>query len=366
MLTEIRVHRAATPMTDRWRQVPVQARGETRLGVSFRPRQARALGLDPGEALRLLLDYPFDLIRIPAYWDHLEPAFGEFEAGALDRVLTAAEQAGKKIIVGVGAVKNFGYPEYFVPGYQLGQPLAEGRLVTPGEHERLLAAATAVITRVVERYRDRAPIVAWQVEHEAVDPLGMEHSWRLAEAFAAAEVAAVRTADPARPVLMNGFLPTSTPVALQQRWRTRDQGDSLAVAVRLADIVGLDIYPRHALAAAGPLAVYLDGTGTRRYRRRLGRVLGQAAAAGRRLLVAEGQAEPWEAVTTPPSPSGRAMYSCRPEDLITNYGGCLRLLAARDSAAEAYLFWGAEYWLQRDQQGDPSYLRAFARVLAES
>lgn len=366
MLTELRVHRAATPITDRWRRVPVPARGETSLGVSFRPLQARELGLDPGDVLRQLLAYPFDTIRIPAYWDRLEPAPGEFRPGPLDRVLDAAEQTGKRIILGVGAVKNFGYPEFFVPGHQLDRPLAEGRLVTPGEHRRLLDAATAVIARVVERYRDRAAIVAWQVEHEAVDPLGMEHSWRLAGAFAAAEVAAVRAVDPGRPVLMNGFVPTSTPVALQQGWRTRDQGDSLAVALRLADIVGLDIYPRHAVAAAGPLTVYLDGTGTRRYRRRLGRVLARAAAAGRRVLVAEGQAEPWEAVTTPPSPAGRAMFSCRPEDLITNYAGCLGQLAAQHTVPESYLFWGAEYWLLRDRQGDPSYLRAFARVLDES
>ena len=53
--------------------------------------------------------------------------------------------------------------------------------------------------------------------------------------------------------MMNGFLADSTPVALQQCWRTRDQGDSLAVARRLADIVGIDFYPRHAVASAGPL-----------------------------------------------------------------------------------------------------------------
>jgi hypothetical protein len=33
-------------------------------------------------------------------------------------------------------------------------------------------------------------------------------------------------------------------------------------------------------------------------------------------------------------------------------------------ALEAYLFWGAEYWVLRQQQGDPRYLQAFARVLA--
>jgi hypothetical protein len=29
----------------------------------------------------------------------------------------------------------------------------------------------------------------------------------------------------------------------------------------------------------------------------------------------------------------------------------------------AYLFWGAEYWVLREQSGDARYMRAFARVL---
>ena len=162
--------------------------------------------------------------------------------------------------------------------------------------------------RVIERYRH---LLALEVEHEAVDPLGLEHSWRLAEAFVRREVEAVRAADPTRPVMMNGFLATSTPVALQQWWRTRDQGDSLAVARRLADIVGVDFYPRHALASA-LLSLYLDGSRTPWQRRRRDWLLDGAAAAGRRLMIAEGQAEPWEAVTTPPSPAGRAMIAASP------------------------------------------------------
>ena len=111
-----------------------------------------------------------------------------------------------------GPVKAFGYPEFFVPAHHLDRPLREGSLITPEENPRLLEAGIAFVTRVVERYRDRDAIIAWQVEHEAVDPLGVEHSWRLSEAFVHAEVGAVRAADPARPVLMNGFLPTSAPV----------------------------------------------------------------------------------------------------------------------------------------------------------
>jgi Beta-galactosidase len=359
---ELRLARAGRPLTDEWRRVPVAARGQTRLGFSFRPLQARALGLDPDETLGTLLGYPGELVRLAAYWDEIEPRPGAFDPASLDRQVDAAERAGKQIILCVGAVKSFGYPEFFVPAHHLAEPLAEGTLIRPQDRRPLLDAATGFLTRLVTHYAAREPIIAWQVEHEAVDPLGVEHSWRLSEAFARAEVDAVRAADPsARPVLMNGFQPTSAPVRLQQRWRTRDQGDSLAVAQRLADIVGVDYYPRHALAAAGPVTAYLDGSSSRGPRRERRQLLDWAAANRRTIMIAEGQAEPWEAVTTPPDPRGQAMYSCLPEHVIQNYNDCVAL-----TGLWAYLFWGAEYWVLRERHGDPSYLRAFRRVAGEA
>src|SRR5207249_10473279 len=149
----------------------------------------------------------------------------------------ACERSGKQIVLCVGALKTFGYPEFFVPPHRLRHPLPERTRILPAAHSGLMDSATEFVQRIVERYRDRRAIVAWQVEHEAVDPLGMEHSWRLAAAYVQEEVAAVRAADPTRPIMMNGFLPMSLPVRLQQWWRTRDQGDSLSVAQRLADIV---------------------------------------------------------------------------------------------------------------------------------
>src|SRR5215475_9576395 len=154
----------------------------------------------------------------------------------LDRAIEAVSSAGRRIICCVGAVKAFGYPEFFAPEQY--RPFREGTLITPTGHPDLAAAAVEFVTRTVERYRGVAAIEAWQVEHDAVDPLGVEHSWRLSTEFVRHEMDAVRAADPTRPILLNGFLPTSAPVALSQRWRTRDQGDSLDVAARLADIVG--------------------------------------------------------------------------------------------------------------------------------
>ena len=156
ILSEARVKRAMRPLTDQWRHIPVAPRGSTLLGVSFRPLQADALGLDARTTLDALLAYPFQVIRLGAYWNRIEPAPGAFSPDALDWQIDAAERAGKQIILNVGAVKTFGYPEYFAPKYLLQRPLREGALVSPAAHRSLLDAATAFVSRIVERYRDRA------------------------------------------------------------------------------------------------------------------------------------------------------------------------------------------------------------------
>jgi hypothetical protein len=366
LLSEVRV-RSDRKSGESWRRIPIEPRGRTRLGISFRPLQAEALGLDPQQALAALLPHPFSLIRIAALWSHLEPQPGCWRTTELDAALDAAEEAGKGVILGVGAVKNFGYPELFVPDHRLAAPLPERQLIRPMTHGPLLAAATDFVIAVVGHCRERRAIAAWQVEHEAVDPLGLEHSWRLSRDFVAREIEAVRAADGfGRPVLLNAYLPTSTAVAVQQWWRTRDQGDSIALALREADLVGLDIYPRHALAGTSRTALYLDGSRSPwGPRRGLARVASRLHP-GQRLLVTEGQAEPWEAVTVPPSLPGRRPFSCTPEAVITTYNRCLRWARRAGVELDAYLFWGAEYWLRREIDGEPDYVAAFRRVLEES
>lgn len=375
--SEMRLRRGQRPLADDWQLVPVAPRGSTRLGISFRPRQAEAFGLQPRESLAALLTYSFDLVRLAAYWDRIEAGPGGFDPTELDWQVEAAEKAGKSVIICTGAVKAFGYPEYFVPAHRARPPIPEGALVTPVSHPDLLAGAVNFTRRVVERYRDRAAVVAWQVEHEALDPLGLEHSWRLSTAFVDREIQAVRDADPTRPVIMNGFLPTSLPVRLSQGWRTRGQGDSLAGALRRSDIVGVDFYPRQAVLSVGAWALYLDGStmpwhqGWRRQLREWeanGAERGGYPARPRQVMIAEGQAEPWETVTTPPNPPGQAMSSCPPEKVITNYNWCMQLQTDTYQPLRlwSYLFWGAEYWLARQQLGDSSYLGAFMRVLQNS
>src|SRR6202165_5553468 len=338
LLLEVRLARPEQPARDSWKRSAISPRGQTMLGISFRPRQVEAFGLNGPETLDELLAYPFDLVRVAAYWNHIQGEPGEFDTDELDWQLEAIERSGKQAILSVGAVKNFGYPEVFVPDHQLERPLAEGSLISPSTHAELLDGATRFIRNIVDRYRDRTSIVALQLELEAL-----------------------RSADPSRPVMMNGFLPTSSLVRLSQWWRTRDQGDSLAVATRLADTVGIAYYPRHALLGVGSRTLYLDG-GKLPWQRVLTKtVLDDVRKRGKRLMVSEGQAEPWEAVTLPPNPDQGAMFSCGPEDAIRNYNAAMEW-SAHGEPIYAYLFWGAEYWILRKQSGDPSYLQAFARI----
>jgi hypothetical protein len=362
---EFRLKPAVQPLTGAWQHLPIRPRRDTLLGISFRPLQASAFGLDGRTTLQTLLTYPFQLIRLGAYWNRIEPEPGTFQPAELDWQIDAAEQAGKQIILCVGPLKTFGYPEFFVPAHHLGQPFPEHTLIKPAAYPALLEAAAAFITRLVERYQNRTGIVAWQLEHEGVDPLGMEHSWRLEAGFIEQEIAVLKKADPTRPVMLNGFLPTTLLVRLSQWWQTRDQGDSLAVAQRLGDMVGIDYYPRNALVKIGSQTLYLDGSQSSTRQPRLKQLLAWVGASGKKLLVSEGQAEPWEAITTPPNPINQGMYSCLPEHVISNYNACQGWFAGQPASLYAYLFWGAEYWMLRKQGGDSSYLKAFERILEQ-
>jgi hypothetical protein len=165
--------------------------------------------------------------------------------------------------------------------------------------------------------------------------------------------------------MMNGFLPTSLAVRLSQWWQTRDQGDSLAVAQRLADMVGIDYYPRHALIPFGSRTLYLDGSQSPWHQARRNQLQAWAITNHKKLMVTEGQAEPWEAVTVPSNPRNQAMYSCLPEHILSNYNSCLGWFGEQVPLF-AYLFWGAEYWMLRKQSMDSSYLQAFERILEKS
>src|SRR5262245_56964671 len=91
LIAEMRIARAMQPLTDRWENMPIAPRGATMLGLSIRPRQMETFGLELGATMNALLDYPFQIVRLGAYWQECEPSPGEFRFDELDFEMDAAE-----------------------------------------------------------------------------------------------------------------------------------------------------------------------------------------------------------------------------------------------------------------------------------
>jgi hypothetical protein len=81
---------------------PWQGR-DAALGVTFSPRFARWLGLDP---LVLYVEMLDELgvrhVRLPAYWGEVEPSPDVYDFSALDPYLAEAERRGVEVVLVVG------------------------------------------------------------------------------------------------------------------------------------------------------------------------------------------------------------------------------------------------------------------------
>jgi hypothetical protein len=360
-VSELRIADVNQPLTDEWSRMPIASRGSSLLGISFRPLQIIAFGMDIRSTLQALLKYPIQIVRVGVYWDRIEPYPGVFDTSELDWIIDSIEGAGAKIILCVGALKTFGFPDYHIPQHYMPQPFADRTLITPAAHPALLDAAQDSVSKIVERYKSRESIIAWQLENEPADPLFWAHYWRISTAFVTQELVALRAIDRTKPVMINGGLTTSLSLKIGELLMTSDQGNSLTLAQKISDIIGIDYYPRIAAFSLASKNVYLDTTHVPWGRGDWGNLAGWARTHGKKFMVAEGQAEPWEITIVPPRPPHFAPYSCTPEALIQNYNAWMSFQEC--SSLYAYLFWGAEYWLYRWKQGDKQYLDAFTRVL---
>src|SRR5437667_4140511 len=144
---EVRLKQATQPVTDAWQHQPIEPRRSTLLGISFRTPQVDVLGLDARTTLQTLLTYPFQLLRLGAYWNRIEPEPGVFRIDELAWQIDVAERAGKHIILCVGHLKTFSYPEFFVPAHQLRHPFPERTLIKPSAHPSPTTAETAFTPR---------------------------------------------------------------------------------------------------------------------------------------------------------------------------------------------------------------------------
>lgn len=125
------------------------------MGVSFSPAQAERYGSDwKANYIALLDDLKFKHIRIPAYWDRIEPSPGIYDFAETDWMVTEAAKRNAKITLVVGQ-KNIRYPECFYPKW-----------IDLSDTANVSQKATDMVTAVVRHYKDNPTIYQWQLENE--------------------------------------------------------------------------------------------------------------------------------------------------------------------------------------------------------
>ena len=309
------------------------------VGFSYSPLISTWAGRDAHADLRRLLDATRpDLVRLPVYWELVEPSpAAPLDFTSVDSLLDDVELynrqtgAGVRVVLTVGA-RNFLFPE-------LHQPLWAGQRSQPfiGEAQMALAYRNYFIASI-DRYRSNPLLYAWQVENEPLDKVVNEYTGpdAITEQQLAWEVDQVHRIDPSHQVAVTTYNALNSTFDLIQRY-----------AKPLLPLIGGGSgHPNEALADGDifGLDLYLDGPyipmrgfttipmRTAWKQQTLALWSGIAHSQGKPIWIAEAQAQPW---------SGEGSFS--PQDLVSS------AVAYREEDLDVVLLWGVETWLEDDR-----------------
>jgi hypothetical protein len=325
------------------------------VGVSFSPRRAAYLGLDPHHAFTRLLAMHFRVIRLSTYWDEVDQSGYD----QLDWMMNEAKRAQQPIVLTVG-MKALGWPEFFIPASAVpASGLHQGQDVA--SDSSLRASALAFVNDTVLRYSDNPALVAWQIENEPFNRAGPQRLWIDAE-FLRDEMTSVRQLDSRhRPLIVNAFshfnLLFDQASARQgfdlRQWLGFDadsaERDGLAAMDR-GDVLGLDVYTAIGYQFLGQDHMsHADSD----WPDRLARVRDLAKQQGKQAWITEAQAEPWESSAhTPANPKSTSPQAIR--SIFANL---------KDAGFTTVLFWGSEYWLWQEDHGDSRWTDTVKTIL---
>jgi hypothetical protein len=315
---------------------------DRKIGATFIKINAEHLGLNWQSAYREIInDLGIKYIRIPIFWDQLEPQSGQFNWADLDWQLQQATEANARVMLVVGH-RVPRYPECYAPNWT--------RTLNRSQFKQALFHLTQT---VVEHYQNHPALDAWQVENEP-DAKILGRIWgsdicREIGDWVTEEVALVKQLDHQHPTVVTY---ASAP------WFASQFRRSLSFN---SDVIGITLFNRLFFRSPiynGYIEMFKLGLASPL---RLGYQKSIAAQTGQHFWVAEMQAEPW-------GPKGPYDFD-RPEE--ADYTMNPNLLEetwnrANNGGAERVYLWGAEWWLSERNHGRSAMLNAVKRLLTES
>jgi len=159
-------------------------------GVTFSQKPLVDFQMDWKEVfLAILDDLKVKKLRLVAYWDDIEKEDGKYDFTDLDWQINEVSKRGGEIVLAIGR-RVPRWPECFEPDWIKSFP-----------EEQKEAKILALLTEVVNHYKDNKSIVIWQVENEPF--LGtFGECPKLDKKFYDKELALVRSLDSSRPIMI--------------------------------------------------------------------------------------------------------------------------------------------------------------------
>jgi hypothetical protein len=326
---------------------------EIKVGTTFSRVQCAYLDMDPRKTYLDILDMGFDLIRLGAYWSHIEKQEGVFDFSELDWQI---EEAGKKkmpVVVTVG-MKAPRWPEYFIPDWVLQKVhIRYGRDVSKNAYlrERTLGFIKAVVTR----YKDNPAVKFWQVENEPLMHIGPEKCY-IGRAFLEEEVRLVRDIDGGRrPVILTTATYPNRFLRVISNLFTKH--DYIRECLAICDIMAINVYSMVGHRSFGLDLYFIVNPGE--FDLYFSKLVAMIKESGKIPWVTELQAEPWE--------PGHLVYTGREEPRTGKRDETVRnFRALKEMGVDTVLLWGSEYWLyRRDRFGDTRWVKTAREILRE-
>lgn len=306
---------------------PTYEKDEMEYGVTYSAKHSRSLGLDWQETyLAILDDLGVKKMRLPVYWDIVQPEPDLFDWTELDWLIEEAEKRQVELILTVGQ-RVPRWPECH-------QPQWSEELSTEERQEALLEYIGATVTR----YKQRTSVAYWQVENEPFLKYFGECPI-LDPAFLDQEIAFVKSLD-TRPIIVT------------------DSGElSLWFqAAKRADIFGSTLYLTTYSSVLDRAIRYPIGPVFFKIKKNLANLI----AHPQDWIIIELQGEPWGKIAYQEMTPEERAYSMSPEkfDEINHF--------ISKTGFRIFYWWGVEYWYWEKVTNDNPIFWDKAKALFKS
>ena len=318
-------------------------------GFSYSFAQASWYGYDGREEFSKLLDeVKFDWVRLPFFWDQMTDDEGNLKVDDLDFAVLEAQKRNIKVIIALGAKVPFN-PEFHLPNVQF-EKLSFGENI--GVDSAISPDLLAIDSKVVSHFSKFDNVSYWQVENEPFLP--NVKNLRVGESLIAAEVKIVRENDPKkRPVILTSDAPT----VFNSSW------DNLISILSPGDIFGTNAYFKtqgnHLISSSKfsvdwPKGFYWPVQSWHFLSPNFDKTRLLAKDRSIDFWILEMQAEPYIRNL---SDARKSTFSFNADDIVRadNF--------LKSSRVESVGFWGANFWIYREINGDKSWINTVKDIV---